>query len=149
MDESRRDGVHRNVVLAPFDREAFGQVRDGGLGHAVNRLRGQGHEPRLGPQIDNVSAILPDHHPSGSLTREEGSLQVHRQRQVEVLVLLQADVTASTDEDEQLLKRFGLFGPPGILFFCPSGKEIETMRVIGFQPAERFIGALEGVLRSS
>lgn len=65
------------------------------------------------------------------------------------MVLLQADVTASTDEDEQLLKRFGLFGPPGILFFGPSGKEIETMRVIGFQPAERFIGALEGVLRSS
>ena len=31
MDESRRDGVHRDVVLAPFDREAFGQVRDGGV----------------------------------------------------------------------------------------------------------------------
>jgi thiol:disulfide interchange protein DsbD len=65
------------------------------------------------------------------------------------MVLLQADVTASTDEDEQLLKRFGLYGPPGILFFGASGQEIETMRVIGFQPAERFLGSLDGVLRSS
>jgi thiol:disulfide interchange protein DsbD len=33
------------------------------------------------------------------------------------LLLLQADVTANSDADKALLKRFGLFGPPGIIFF--------------------------------
>ena len=33
------------------------------------------------------------------------------------MLLLKADVTANTDEHKALLKRFGLFGPPGILFF--------------------------------
>ncbi|MEE8589024.1 MAG: protein-disulfide reductase DsbD, partial [Sulfurimonadaceae bacterium] len=32
-------------------------------------------------------------------------------------VLVQADVTANSDDERALTKRFGLFGPPGILFF--------------------------------
>jgi thiol:disulfide interchange protein DsbD len=51
---------------------------------------------------------------------------------------LQADVTRNTPEDRALLKHFGLFGPPGIVFFDGSGREIEGVRVIGFQNAERF-----------
>jgi thiol:disulfide interchange protein DsbD len=38
-------------------------------------------------------------------------------------------------DDKALLARFGLFGPPGILFFDKSGKEIKTVRVVGFQDA--------------
>ena len=59
-----------------------------------------------------------------------------RQR-LDKLLLLRADVTANTDEDKALLQRFGLYGPPGIIFFTPSGHELENLRVIGFQnPAE-------------
>ena len=36
-------------------------------------------------------------------------------------VLLQADVTANDDEDQALLKRFGIFGPPTIAFFDTTG----------------------------
>lgn len=53
-------------------------------------------------------------------------------------LLLQADVTRNTDADKALLKRFQLFGPPGIVFFDAQGREIESVRVIGFQNAERF-----------
>ena len=52
-------------------------------------------------------------------------------------VLLRADVTANNADDRALLKRFGLFGPPGIIFFDARGAE-STTRVIGFQNAERF-----------
>ncbi|MBI4740359.1 MAG: protein-disulfide reductase DsbD [Betaproteobacteria bacterium] len=52
--------------------------------------------------------------------------------------LLQADVTANSDEDKALLQRFALFGPPGIVFFDPQGKEIEGLRVVGFQEAAAF-----------
>ena len=63
------------------------------------------------------------------------------------MVLLQVDVTANGDADKTLLKRFGLFGPPGIIFFDTSGRELADLRVVGFQPAEAFLPALERVLR--
>ncbi len=57
--------------------------------------------------------------------------------------LLQVDVTANNEQDRALLKRFGLFGPPGIIFFGKDGKEIQGSRVIGFQNAERFLDSLQ------
>jgi thiol:disulfide interchange protein DsbD len=63
------------------------------------------------------------------------------------LVLLQVDVTANTPDHVALLKRFRLFGPPGIVFFDGGGREIEGLRVIGFQPADRFVVVLDEVLR--
>ncbi len=59
------------------------------------------------------------------------------------LLLLQVDVTANSDEDKALLKRFRLFGPPGIIFFDDAGRENAAVRVIGFQPPERFLNALD------
>jgi thioredoxin:protein disulfide reductase len=61
----------------------------------------------------------------------------------ENMVLLQADVTANNAEHAALLKRFRLFGPPGIVFFDRSGREIEDLRVIGFQAADRFLKVLD------
>lgn len=64
--------------------------------------------------------------------------------------LLKIDVTANTAEDRALLRRFGLFGPPGTLFFDAQGREVVAARVIGYQPAERFLQTLDGAgLRSS
>jgi thiol:disulfide interchange protein DsbD len=57
-------------------------------------------------------------------------------------LLLKADVTANNDEDRALLKRFKLFGPPGTIFFDAQGREIEGLRVVGFQNAERFASTL-------
>jgi thiol:disulfide interchange protein DsbD len=54
------------------------------------------------------------------------------------MLLLQADVTANSADDRALLKRFGLFGPPGIIFFDRRGNEIHGSRVVGYKPAERF-----------
>jgi thiol:disulfide interchange protein DsbD len=52
--------------------------------------------------------------------------------------LLQADVTANTDDDKALLARFGLFGPPGIIFFDAQGQEKKAVRIVGFQDAAQF-----------
>jgi thiol:disulfide interchange protein DsbD len=60
-------------------------------------------------------------------------------------VLLKADVTANDDDDRALLKRFGLFGPPGIVFFGHDGKALSSASVIGFQDADRFLGSLTAV----
>ncbi len=61
------------------------------------------------------------------------------QQSLKNTVLLQADVTANSDDDKALLKRFGLFGPPGIIFFDAQGQELKGLKVIGFQKAEKFI----------
>lgn len=54
------------------------------------------------------------------------------------VLLLKADVTANTEMDRALLRRFKLFGPPGTLFFDARGQEITDARVVGFQGARRF-----------
>jgi thiol:disulfide interchange protein DsbD len=59
------------------------------------------------------------------------------------MLLLQADVTANTEEHKALLKRFSLFGPPGIIFFDAQGREMKGLRVIGYQNAERFLKTLD------
>ena len=58
------------------------------------------------------------------------------------MLLLQVDVTANNQDDKALLKRFSLFGPPGIIFFDPDGREIKGLRVIGYQPPARFLKTL-------
>lgn len=62
------------------------------------------------------------------------------------MVKIQADVTAGTAEHQALLRRFKLFGPPGIVFFDPAGREIQGLRVIGFQAADKFITVLDQAL---
>ena len=61
------------------------------------------------------------------------------------VVLLKADVTANDAEDQALLKRFGLFGPPGIIFFDRQGAEID-FQVIGFQAPQKFLRSLDSVM---
>jgi thiol:disulfide interchange protein DsbD len=56
--------------------------------------------------------------------------------------LLQADVTANSNDDKALLKRFHLFGPPGIILFNPQAVGVEQGRVIGYQTADRFLQSL-------
>lgn len=53
-------------------------------------------------------------------------------------VLLKVDVTANTESQRSLLRRFKLFGPPGTLFFDTQGREVAAARVVGFQSARKF-----------
>jgi thiol:disulfide interchange protein DsbD len=57
-------------------------------------------------------------------------------------LLLQVDVTANDADDKAMLKRFGLFGPPGIILFDRTGKEIADGRVIGYQDTPKFLASL-------
>ncbi|RTL48244.1 MAG: protein-disulfide reductase DsbD [Rhodocyclaceae bacterium] len=63
------------------------------------------------------------------------------------MTLLRADVTAANEADYALLKRFGLYGPPGIILFDKSGKELDDLRVVGYQPPEQFLAVFGRVPR--
>lgn len=64
------------------------------------------------------------------------------QKSLANVVLLQVDVTQNSVDDVALLNHFGLFGPPGIIFFNGSGKEIGHAKVIGYQDADEFLTTL-------
>ncbi len=53
-------------------------------------------------------------------------------------VLLQADVTANDEEDQALLQRFGVFGPPTIIFFGADGMQRNGYEVVGYMKAAEF-----------
>ena len=60
-------------------------------------------------------------------------------KKMQEYILVQADVTSNTAAHQALLKRYGLFGPPGILLFNPAGEEQANQRVVGFMPPDRFL----------
>ncbi len=54
------------------------------------------------------------------------------------MTLLQVNVTANSEDDRALMKRFSLFGPPGMIFFDTDGKEIAESRIVGVLEATAF-----------
>lgn len=62
------------------------------------------------------------------------------------LQLLQADVTANDAIDQELLRAFGIIGPPAILFFDRNGQEMEPWRLVGYFPPDEFAAHLTSVL---
>jgi len=60
--------------------------------------------------------------------------------------LLRIDVTKNSSDDAQIMKKFGLIGPPAILFFragSDAQDEQKNARLIGFYPPEKFLAHLE------
>jgi len=57
-------------------------------------------------------------------------------------VVLQADVTANDEADQALLNRFGVFGPPTIIFFGTDGQQRHGYEVVGYMKATDFIDHL-------
>jgi len=66
-------------------------------------------------------------------------------KEMQNFVLLQADVTSNTPENKELLKRFGLFGPPAILFFNSDTGELKQKRIVGYMSPEPFAKALSEI----
>ena len=63
-------------------------------------------------------------------------------KQLDQMVLLQVDVSANNSDDKALLKRFNLYGPPGIIFFGTNGQELSGANVVGYQNADKFLRSL-------
>jgi thioredoxin:protein disulfide reductase len=66
------------------------------------------------------------------------------QAELNQTVLLQADVTANNAQDAALLKKFDLFGPPGIVFFNAQGQPMQPV-IKGYHDADRFLNILRAM----
>ena len=53
-------------------------------------------------------------------------------------VLLKADVTANSEADQALFRRFGVYGPPTTAFFGTHGGECRPFRLVGFVKSDAF-----------
>jgi len=67
------------------------------------------------------------------------------QARLQNVVLLQADVTANSAADRALLKRFNLFGPPGLIFWNGAGVQ-SAYQVIGYEKPEKFLASIDSAL---
>jgi len=63
-------------------------------------------------------------------------------------VLLRADVTANDANDQALLKRFGIYGPPTIAFYGRDGQERSRYRVVGYMKSAEFAAAVRAAVGS-
>jgi thiol:disulfide interchange protein DsbD len=58
---------------------------------------------------------------------------------------LKLDMTDNNDEHKALLKQFGIFGPPTILFFDPQGNEYKQFRLVGTMNPSDFTAHLTAI----
>ncbi len=61
---------------------------------------------------------------------------------------LQADVTANDRVDKALMSKYGVIGPPAILFFDRNGNELKNLRLVGYFEPEKFAVHLTRVLEA-
>ncbi len=59
---------------------------------------------------------------------------------------LQADVTANDKTDQALMKKYGIIGPPAILFFDRNGNELRNYRLVGYFAPKEFAEHLSRVI---
>jgi thiol:disulfide interchange protein DsbD len=60
-------------------------------------------------------------------------------------ILIQADVTDNKKEQKDLSKKYGVFGPPAILFFDKDSKVIKSKTIIGFIEPDEFLTHLNKI----
>lgn len=64
---------------------------------------------------------------------------------LEDFTLIRVDVTASDSEARNLLQRFGLFGPPGMVFYAPGGRLLHDATLAGYIGPGPFLKQLQRV----
>ncbi len=137
--------------LRPFlARSATGAVSQGEAGHALAFQRvssPQQLDAAVAAAAQAGQAVMLDFYADWCVSckeMEQFTFSDPRVREkLKNVVLLQADVTANSADHKALLKRFNLFGPPGILFFDARGQLLDQARVIGFQNADAFLKSLQ------
>ncbi|MCA8008708.1 protein-disulfide reductase DsbD [Burkholderia cenocepacia] len=124
-------GGAATASAAAADGPAFAPVRSSGELDAL--LKTSGRPVMLDFYADWCVSCKEMEH----LTFTDARVQARLAR----LHLVRADVTSNNPDDQALLKRFNLFGPPGIIFFDRNGNEIG--RVVGYQAADTFLRSLD------
>jgi thiol:disulfide interchange protein DsbD len=60
-------------------------------------------------------------------------------------VLIKADITANGTDEKNLSAKYGIFGPPAIIFFSQNGEVISSKTVVGFIEPDKFLKHLNSI----
>ncbi|MDF1875860.1 protein-disulfide reductase DsbD [Sulfurimonas sp. SAG-AH-194-I05] len=66
-------------------------------------------------------------------------------KEMDRFILIQADLTENSDDNQALSKKYGVFGPPAILFFNENGDVIPSKTTIGFIAPKEFLQHLNKI----
>lgn len=58
---------------------------------------------------------------------------------------IKADVTTNDAANQALLARYGVAGPPTVIFLDASGNELRDSRLVGYEPAAQFLARLKKI----
>ena len=121
-------GVSHSATQAPAQKLAFKTI------HSLEELK---------PILAKGKPVMLDFYADWCVSCKELEHQTFSDAQVQQVLkgitLVQANVTANDAANKALMKQFGIIGPPAILFFTPEGKELKSLRIVGFKPPKAFI----------
>ena len=58
---------------------------------------------------------------------------------------IKADVTQNNEANQSLLERYGVIGPPTVLFLDANGRELRDLRLVGYEKADDFLARLKKI----
>ena len=64
-------------------------------------------------------------------------------KELKQFVLLRADLTANSADDQEIMKHFDVVAPQTILFFNAMGQEVNVKRMVGEMSANEFLSRLQ------
>jgi len=60
-------------------------------------------------------------------------------KKLQGFTLLKADVTANNDDDKALQTKYGIVGPPGLVFWDTNNKEVKASKIVGYKNPKDFL----------
>jgi len=60
-------------------------------------------------------------------------------KKLQNFTLLKADVTQNSDDDKALQKKFGIVGPPALIFWDINKQEVKSAKIVGYKNPKEFL----------
>lgn len=132
-------------MIWPVVGNLFGDSREGGAGSALNFVKVE----RIEEFESQLKGAVADGKPTMLYISAEWCISCRElkhftfsdskvQEELSKFKVVEADVTTNKAYHRDLLKKFKLFGPPGLIFFDKEGNQ-SKLRIVGFEGPEEFV----------
>ncbi|MDX4048770.1 protein-disulfide reductase DsbD [Aliarcobacter skirrowii] len=64
-------------------------------------------------------------------------------KRLQNFTLLKVDVTQNSDDDKAIQKRFGVVGPPALIFWDENKQEVKSAKIVGYKNPKEFLEVLD------
>ena len=64
-------------------------------------------------------------------------------KRLQNFTLLKVDVTQNSDDDKAIQKRFGIVGPPALIFWDENKQEVKSAKIVGYKNPKEFLEILD------